>query len=79
MAESLCCPPEIITSLLIGYTQIEYNFFLIFKKKKIFIDDRPIFCQFIPYYFANLGLLCVLPFIPLNFILVLILYLSATI
>ena len=36
MAESLCCPPEIITTSLIGYTQIEYNFFLIFLKKKDF-------------------------------------------
>ena len=33
MAESLCCPPEIITSLLIGYTQIEYNFF---KKERFY-------------------------------------------
>ena len=28
MAESLCCPPEIIKTSLIDYTQIEYKFFL---------------------------------------------------
>jgi len=30
MAESLCCPPEIITTLLIGYSSIENSFVLFF-------------------------------------------------
>ena len=37
MAESLCCPPEIITTSLIGYTQIEYKFFFNFFKKERFL------------------------------------------
>ena len=32
MAESLCCPPEIITMLLIGYTAIQNK--KVKKKKK---------------------------------------------
>jgi len=34
MADSLPCSPETITTLLIGYTPIQNNFFLIFKLKK---------------------------------------------
>ena len=35
MAESLCCPPETITTLLIGYTPIQnkkFFFFFFFKE-----------------------------------------------
>ena len=35
MAESLCCPPEIIATLLIGYTSIQDKKFKVKKKKKI--------------------------------------------
>ena len=36
MAESLCCPPETMTTLLTGYTQI------LKKKKKNLKDSAPI-------------------------------------
>ena len=36
MAESLCCSPEIITTLLIGYTPIKSCF----KKKKDPVGER---------------------------------------
>ena len=35
MAESLCCPPEIITTLLIGYTPIENK-----KLKKVYVKHK---------------------------------------
>lgn len=33
MAEALCCPPETITALLIGYTPVQIKSFLKVKKK----------------------------------------------
>ena len=37
MAESLCCPPETITTLLISYTMIQNKkvFFFFFKKRAV--------------------------------------------
>ena len=35
MAEALCCPPETITALLIGYTPVQIKSFQKVKKKKI--------------------------------------------
>ena len=35
MAESLCCPPEIIATLFIGYTSIQDKKFKVKKKKTI--------------------------------------------
>ena len=41
MAESLCCPPETTTALLIGYTPIKNKSFFFFFKKKRVVQGSP--------------------------------------
>ena len=48
MAESLCCPPETITALLIGYTPIQNKKVLknkIWEKKRMFLPDKNTYPQ----------------------------------
>ena len=41
MAEALCCPPEIITTLFIGYISIQNKKLFCFLKKKSWVGWRP--------------------------------------
>ena len=59
VAESLCCPPETLTALLIGCTPIQNKKFNSFKKKeKCVLSHRLFRYTAVQCYFAVLALFC---------------------